>query len=54
MSIFLAEPQGTHKHLLHVGLSGLLVIAGLPILHARLPKILMIVSMDFWLSAPTI
>lgn len=28
MSIFLAEPQGTHKHLLHVGLSGLLVTAG--------------------------
>ncbi|KAK9830799.1 hypothetical protein WJX74_007694 [Apatococcus lobatus] len=28
MSIFLAEPQGTHKHLLHAGLSGLLVIAG--------------------------
>ncbi|KAK9862251.1 hypothetical protein WJX84_009332 [Apatococcus fuscideae] len=28
MSIFLAEPQGTHKHLLHAGLSGLLTIAG--------------------------
>lgn len=36
MSIFLAEPQGTHKHLLHIGLSGLLVTAGMML---RLPAL---------------
>lgn len=54
MSIFLAEPQGTHKHLLHIGLSGLLVIAGLSSVHALLSKIMMIVSVDLWLSPSTI